>query len=133
NYNFGLSVPASAAGTVYLDMNSNSVMDAGDTGFANATLTLTGTTTAGNAVSFTTTTDANGNYIFASLTSRTYTIKLPNPGGVYIPEVSNVGTVNGAHIGTSSTPLKITQLQLTVGQSGLSYNFGGTYYSGSPS
>jgi hypothetical protein len=118
---------------VYLDNNFNNVMDDGDTGYQGATVTLVGTTTDGKHVQLTATTDASGYYIFTGLMAGTYSVVLTPPGGYYSPEVANVGTVNGKSDGAANGMLEIDTVQLTLGQAGLDYNFGGTYYSGLPS
>ena len=99
NYNFGLNIPAAVSGYVYLDFDRNQVKDSTDGAFASETLTLTGTNTLGQSVSVTTTTDANGYYIFAGLLSGTYNIVITAPGGVYSPDAANIGTVNGTSVG----------------------------------
>src|SRR5207248_2319101 len=43
HYDFGELLPASLAGYVYLDANDNGVKEAGETGIAGVTITLTGT------------------------------------------------------------------------------------------
>src|SRR5207247_5126754 len=53
---------ASLSGTVFSDANTNGVQEAGEEGLTGVTITLTGTSTNGTAVSLTTTTDPNGNY-----------------------------------------------------------------------
>ena len=111
DYDFGLSVPASVSGKVYLDMNTDGVFDTGDSGLAAAaTVILTGTAADGSTINLQTTTDVNGDYIFTNLVRGTYTITLINPGGVYVPEVANVGTVNGTSKGVAGSPLEIDQV-----------------------
>ncbi|MEZ5707764.1 MAG: putative Ig domain-containing protein [Blastomonas sp.] len=55
--------PSSISGSVYADDNDNNVFEGGE-GMGGVTLTLAGTDAFGNAVSFTTTTDASGNFTF---------------------------------------------------------------------
>ncbi|MEO0870540.1 MAG: hypothetical protein AAFY19_01080, partial [Pseudomonadota bacterium] len=58
--------PSSLAGSVYADDNDNNTFEAAE-GMNNVTVTLSGTDAFGNAVSFTTTTDASGNFLFANV------------------------------------------------------------------
>jgi len=58
---------SSIAGRVFRDFNDNGAVDAGDTGIAGITVSLTGTSFDGVSVSRTATTDASGNYVFANL------------------------------------------------------------------
>jgi large repetitive protein len=125
NYNFGLDIPASVSGYVYMDFDRDGKFDNADTGIAGATLTLTGTTVFGVPVNLTVTTDANGFYIFAGLTTGTYSISVTPPGGANNPGAANVGTVNGNLDGVANeNQVEIDQVQLYAGQSGLNYNFG---------
>jgi hypothetical protein len=125
NYNFGLSVPASASGYVYLDNNKNGVRNPGDGGFANRTVTLTGTDRLGRSVTLTTTTDANGFYIFSNFLAGTYSISVTAPGGIYLPDAANVGTVNNVTVGVAAdSNTEIDQIQLLAGNSGEEYDFG---------
>jgi hypothetical protein len=125
NYLFGVSVPASASGSVYLDFDGSQTFDSNNVGFSGITVVLTGTTSAGQSVNITTTTDVNGFYIFANLANGTYTITMVPPGGVYSPDAANVGTVNGTTDGVSNANLtEIDQVKLHAGQTGVNYNFG---------
>jgi uncharacterized protein (DUF2141 family) len=70
---------ASIAGTAYCDKNKNSIIDAGE-GIPGLTITLTGTDLGGAPINRTTTTDADGKYLFAGLPAGTYTVTAPNTG-----------------------------------------------------
>ena len=125
NYDFGLSLPAAVSGNVYLDNNRDKVFDTGDTAFANLTVHLTGIDVTGASISLTATTDVNGYYIFSGLLAGTYSVTLVPPGGIYSPEVANVGTVNSTAVGVANTSnAEIDQVVLTTGQKGLNYDFG---------
>ena len=67
---FGYRPLGSLGDTVWNDSNANGILDAGETGIAGVTVTLTG------AVSATTTTDANGEYTFTGLPIGTYTVSV---------------------------------------------------------
>ncbi len=70
-----VTVIASSIGDlVWKDLNSNGVQDAGEPGVAGVPVSLSGTDIDGNPVTATTTTDANGNYLFAGLASGTYVV-----------------------------------------------------------
>ncbi|HSN76964.1 MAG TPA: SdrD B-like domain-containing protein [Anaerolineae bacterium] len=66
-YDFGFQGTASIGDRVWLDEDGDGVQDAGEAGIANLTVTLTGNDAAGNPVSLTTVTDANGGYLFTGL------------------------------------------------------------------
>jgi hypothetical protein len=129
NYNFGEIKPVTISGTVYLDANANGILDAGDTGIAGVTITLTGTTTGGQSVSVTTTTAADGTYSFITdsdgvpLWGGTYQLAETQPSG-YLQGVNTVGTVNGTTDGTLVPVDKIGSIVTTAGQNGINYNFG---------
>jgi uncharacterized repeat protein (TIGR01451 family) len=61
---FGYFQGARVAGSVFHDDDRNQLRESDETGVAGITVTLTGTDLSGNPVSETTTTDADGNFIF---------------------------------------------------------------------
>ncbi len=64
------------SGNLFVDYNNNGIKDAGvDINYTGATIKLSG------ASSQTTTTDANGNYLFTNLAPGDYTVTLTNPTG----------------------------------------------------
>ncbi len=118
NYNFGQVLPASLSGEVYVDANSNDMLDAGESGLSGVTVTLSGTNNLGQNVSATATTASNGTYSFTGLRPGSYTITETQPAG-YTDEAGNVGSLGGtAAVGAVGT---ITVLS---GNAGVSYNFG---------
>src|SRR5207237_4996562 len=66
NYLFGDIKPVTVSGLVYLDVNGNGGLTAGEPGIAGVTLTLTGTNDQGHAITASTTTAANGTYSFST-------------------------------------------------------------------
>lgn len=74
-------LPSSIAGFVYVDLNDNGVMDAGESGIEGVTLTLTGTDASGAAVNLTTTSDTDGSYVFDELIQGTYALTETQPAG----------------------------------------------------
>ncbi len=111
------------AGVVYLDANQNGVFDAGDSGIAGVTVTLTGTNSLGQFVTQTTTTDMNGIYSFSNLLAGSYTLTETPPAG-FMPGTDNVGDVNGVPDGAFSQQYMITNILLQANQNGINYNFG---------
>ncbi|MBW4647660.1 MAG: carboxypeptidase regulatory-like domain-containing protein [Kastovskya adunca ATA6-11-RM4] len=76
---FGFRQPDGSIGTiVFRDLNGNGTQDAGETGFPGVTVTLRDTN--GNVIA-TTTTDANGNYLFRELPFGTYIVDITDPTG----------------------------------------------------
>jgi uncharacterized repeat protein (TIGR01451 family) len=67
------------SGLVFLDRNNNGVQDEGESGIANVMLTMTGSDFLGNAVNFSITTDANGEYQFSNLAEGTYEVTQIQP------------------------------------------------------
>ncbi len=117
--------PAKITGFVYVDANDNGVKDAGEAPIPGVTLTLTGTTTAGQRVTFTTTTGPDGSYTFLNLEPGKYTVSETQPVG-YLPGKNAVGTVNGVVNGTLSFPTHdvLANIMLAPGDCGQNYNFG---------
>lgn len=119
-YHFG-ELGVSLAGAVYVDSNNNGIRDAGESGIAGTTITLTGTDSAGNAVSRTTTTAADGSYAFTQLPASNaagYTVTETQPSG-YADGLDRVGTAGGA-LGNDV----ISQIVLTGTTSATGYDFG---------
>ncbi|MGJ3237549.1 MAG: SdrD B-like domain-containing protein [Anaerolineae bacterium] len=93
---------------VWLDPNNNGVLDAGEQGIANVTINLYRDTDANGlpngAVIATTTTDANGYYIFDGLTPGDYVVAIPNAnfntGNPLVSLLSSTG--NGGDTGDDS-------------------------------
>ena len=67
--------PASVSGFVYVDRNNNGVYDLNESPIAGVTMLLTGNDLAGNPVSRTVTTAANGSYRFDNLKAGTYAVR----------------------------------------------------------
>jgi uncharacterized repeat protein (TIGR01451 family) len=76
------------SGQVYVDANNNGVPDAGETGIANVTLSLSGSSASGAALNLVTTTDANGNYRYSG-------VKNAGAGGYTITEAQPAGYLDG--------------------------------------
>lgn len=70
---------------VWYDIDGNGIQDSGEPGIAGVTVTL------GGDASATTTTDANGAYLFTGLAAGSYTVTAGTPAG-YTPSPSNQGS-----------------------------------------
>ena len=82
--NFGLNTVSSLSGSVYVDVNNDGTREANEPGIAGVTVTLTGTSISNNAVSLTTTTAADGSFVFANLPASNgagYTVTETQPAG----------------------------------------------------
>jgi hypothetical protein len=108
---------ASLSGVVYVDNNSNSMLDAGDTGNAGVLVTLTGTDYLGHSVNATFMTDSTGAYSFTGLLPGTYRIDVSTPFNM-MAETANAGTLGGTP-GAAST----INIVVTNGAAGTGYNF----------
>jgi hypothetical protein len=91
----GLKGSGSIGDFVWLDNNGNGIQDAGEPGMQGVTVTLTNSA----SKTLTTSTDASGHYVFASLIPDTYTIHFNTPSvpGApkvipYIARTANVGS-----------------------------------------
>ena len=116
---FGLYQSVTIGDFVWKDLNANGVQDSGEPGLAGVTLTLAGTSTAGNTVNATTTTDANGHYSF-SAPPGTYTVAVSTPSG-YTATATGKGTTA---TDSNSSPSGTTPSALTSGGSDLTLDFG---------
>ncbi len=108
---FGLLPPASIAGYVYDDDNNDGVKDGTEIGAANATVTLTGTNDLEQTVTLTTTTNADGNFVFSGLRPGTYTLtETPLPGFTNGRDTAGTagGTVGAGTVSAISLPAGIS-------------------------
>jgi len=112
------------SGKVWIDRNNDGVVDPGETGLANVTLTLTGTDLVGNPVSRDTVTDADGNYSFSDLPPGTYTVTEPDQPAGTRDGRTVAGSTGGTVTAPGTTPSKITGLVLDVNQQSVNNNFG---------
>jgi uncharacterized repeat protein (TIGR01451 family) len=110
---------ASIAGSVYIDLNNNGVRNTGENGIAGVLLTLTGNDSLGNAVNRTATTNANGDYLFASLAAGTYSVRETQPAGIF-DGIDSLGIGAQATVGDDV----FTQLGLGQGVAATQFNFG---------
>lgn len=100
NYLFGEIPGSGISGRVYYDRDADGTQDAGETGIAGTTVTLTGTNDLGETVTRTATTNATGDYSFPGLRPGTYTVTQTQPVD-YLPGRTSAGV--GANGGTPGT------------------------------
>jgi len=86
---------SSLSGFVYADVNNNGIIDPGELGIGNVTVTLTGTDFLGNPVNRVTATAANGFYIFQGLLAGNYTIVETQPAD-WVDGKDTIGTPGGS-------------------------------------
>lgn len=101
-----VSTNASVGDYVWNDLNKDGVQDAGEPGIPGATVRLVNATT--NTVVATTTTDANGYYIFNDVTPGNYLVEFVTPAGYTTTTKLNAGplesgTDSDADAGTGRT------------------------------
>ncbi|MCH7751269.1 MAG: DUF11 domain-containing protein [Planctomycetes bacterium] len=127
--------PASLGGTVFVDRNDNGVFDSGEATLLGVIITLKGVDVMGAAVVRTTSTAADGSYLFDNLNPGTYRVVETQPAR-YKDGKDHVGTLGGA---TGENPglflipndmdteqIKDLLLGITLGSGdvGLQYDFG---------
>ncbi|MCY2928657.1 MAG: hypothetical protein NTV86_04025 [Planctomycetota bacterium] len=108
----------SLSGYVYVDKDKDGTRDCGEAGVPFVKLTLTGTDSAGNAVTKSTWTDCDGAYRFSALPAGKYAITETQPAN-YNQGTNRAGTLGGTVVGDS-----ITNIVLPNGGKGVCYNFG---------
>ncbi len=107
-YDLGLYRLARIGNFVWEDRNGNGRQDANEPAIANVTVTLNGTTGAGDPVSQTAQTDSNGFYLFDNLTPGSYTITVTAPAGYFFTAAdqgddSGDSDANSAGVMTTTT------------------------------
>lgn len=131
-------VAASIAGRVFEDVNQNGGVETGDKGVAGVCVVLTGTTSGGSSVTYSTTTQADGTYAFIAgatifpsadctgtalpafggLQSGTYALRELAQPAAYLDGKDYAGT-SGGTVGND----QITGIALGTGSSATGYNF----------
>ena len=110
---------ASIGNFVWEDKNYNGVQDTGEAGIAGVTVKLLNS--AGTAVVSTTTTDANGAYLFSNLTPADYKVQVVTPSG-YLVTKKDVGSdAADSDIDSTGTTVVTT---LSAGENDLSWDAG---------
>lgn len=137
NYSFG-ELSGSLAGSVFIDADNNGVRQSGETGIEGVEITLSGTTKDGQdicawraaldpALTCTTRTDANGNYIFDDMPEGNYSLIETHPGqfadGKEGPGSAGGTADNSVFDGTPAANT-ISNITLGAGEKGTDYVFG---------
>jgi cyclophilin family peptidyl-prolyl cis-trans isomerase len=105
------------SGIVFVDANNNGVHDAGEALVPGVSVTLSGSTNLGAAVNSTTTTDANGEYIFFQVQPGTYTLTR-GPVNNFPDGPAILGNLGGT-VGTDT----ISAIAVMEGQAAVNYSF----------
>ncbi len=100
NIDAGFWAPATLGGRAFGDMNANGVQEGGDNGLSGITVNLLNPLT--NAVISTTTTDANGNYLFTNLTPGSYAVQFVNASGQIFSPTGQGTTTTDSDANTST-------------------------------
>jgi len=117
-------IPASLAGSVYLDNNDNGLWDSQEKGLAGVTIELVSIETiTGQKIQASTTTLADGSYRFDGLPAGRYQVFENQPAGLFDGKDS-VGRVGNEQRGVLLANDTIGSIRLNGGDVGLEYNFG---------
>jgi large repetitive protein len=106
------------SGTVFVDLNSNGVQDAGETPIAGVTVTITGTDVAGNVVTRSMVTSADGRFVFTDLRAGEYTLTETQP--IAYRDASNTAGSAGGAVEAN----KVSNISLGAGLVATGYRFG---------
>lgn len=115
---FTILAPASLSGVVIEDFNNDGLVDFGEHAIFAVPITLAGTDDLGHSVSQSSTTDADGAYMFLNLRPGKYTITETQPVG-YAQGIDSVGTAGGSLTATDQF-----FVELSEGINGINYNYG---------
>ncbi|MDO5612969.1 MAG: SdrD B-like domain-containing protein [Paracoccus sp. (in: a-proteobacteria)] len=112
---------ASLGDYVWVDSNRNGIQDNGDTGRAGVTVTLYNAAT--GAVVATTTTDANGKYLFTGLQAGDYQVGFARPDG-YSFTTANAGSDDAIDSDAAQATGRTGTISLAVGEANLTVDAG---------
>ena len=96
----------SIAGSVWVDLNQNGIIDVGEVPLPGTRLVLTGTDTTGVIAPITATTDATGAYLFDRLRPGTFEVRQLQPT-LFLDGLDEVGTGVGSSIGNDAMAVTI--------------------------
>ncbi len=116
---------SSIAGNVFLDLNNNGVRNGADTALVGETIELLDS---GGSFITNTTTDANGDYSFTSLSPDTYSVRQPNQAantsdGIVTPGAVPNGGTPGTGTAAGTTPSQISTIILPPNAASTANNF----------
>jgi len=117
NYNLGRSVVLNLTGRAFLDRNADGRYQPSDTLLPGVRVTLTGMSSAGQAITRQAVTNAAGRYAFISLPDGIYQVAAQAASGTVITR-GVVGSVGG-----SAGMASISQINLGISGSGVGYDF----------
>ena len=117
NYNLGRSVVLNLAGRAFLDRNADGRYQPSDTLLPGVRVTLTGMSSAGQAITRQAVTNAAGRYAFIALPDGIYQVAAQAVSGTVITR-GVVGSVGG-----SAGMASISQINLGLSGSGVGYDF----------
>jgi len=118
---FGFFEFVSLGDFVWLDLDQDGVQDAGETGVAGVVVTLYDALT--NDVVATTTTDANGNYLFDELLPGTYVVEFTLPSGYFVSP-QNSGSDDEVDSDGDPTTVQTEAITLESGEHDPSWDLG---------
>ncbi|MEQ1858296.1 MAG: SdrD B-like domain-containing protein [Chthoniobacteraceae bacterium] len=115
---------SSISGFVYHDADASGGFNVGDNALVGETVSLTGTTIFGEAITRFATSVAGGVYSFSNVAPGTYTLTETQPAG-YVDAAETVGTLFGGAVSNALGSNTISGLTIPAGNnSGTDYNFG---------
>ena len=122
--NFGeIPTSSSIAGRVFADTDNDGLFDTGESGLAGITIELTGTDLAGQTVTRTTTTAADGTYSFTSLPPGTFVVREPTQPTGTVNGITTAGSAGGTATPVATVPSAISAIPLGIGQASTANNF----------
>ncbi|RMG84235.1 MAG: T9SS C-terminal target domain-containing protein [Bacteroidetes bacterium] len=118
-----LTNPAKLGDFVWRDDNENGIQDMGEPGIPGVTVILTGTTSSGDAVTDTTTTDANGAFFFDGLAAGNYSLQFILAANHFFSP-QDMGADNALDSDANTTTGKTTTFPIADGSLNMDWDAG---------
>ncbi|MGD9831884.1 MAG: SdrD B-like domain-containing protein [Piscinibacter sp.] len=114
---------SSISGRVFADASNDGLFNGSESGLGGVTIELTGTDLAGQTVTRSTTSNADGTYTFANLPPGSFTVTEPTQPAGTVNGITTAGATGGTATAVATVPSAIASIPLGINQASPNHNF----------